>query len=267
MNEASAVPLHVVQITDTHLYARPGGRLLGLDTDESLRQVVRKVAAGPRPDLVVATGDLAHDGSAAAYARLRQHLGRLDAPVYCLPGNHDDADRLARACDQPPFHCTSGLRVAGWQLLFLDSTVPGSEGGHLRESALAALERSLSAHPDTPTLIWLHHQPLPVGSPWLDTMAVDNGEQLFTVIDRHPQVRALIWGHVHQVFEQRHSDVRLLATPSTCIQFEPGSEDFSIDLQPPGYRWLRLRPGGSFETGVERLAGIPGGIDLSLRGY
>jgi Icc protein len=36
---------------------------------------------------------------------------------------------------------------------------------------------------------------------------------------------------------------------------------------PPGYRWLQLYKDGSFETGVERLAEIPGEIDLSSSGY
>lgn len=267
MQDSPGSPILIVQITDTHLYAKRGGRLLGLDTDASLAQVIGLVRQRHDPDLIVASGDLSHDATAPAYTRVREHFAALDAPVYCLPGNHDESRALRQTLDQPPFYCRRKLSIDGWQMLFLDSTVSGSEGGHLSTAELAAMDRALTAFPHSPALVWLHHQPLPIGSAWLDVMAVDNPEAFFSVIDRHPQVRAVIWGHVHQVYDARHGDVRLLATPSSCIQFLPGSAEFAIDTQPPGYRWLTLYPDGRLETGVERLARIPGEIDLSQRGY
>jgi Icc protein len=260
-------PLRIAQITDTHLYADGDGRLLGLNTEHCLRQVVDLVLASGQPDMVVATGDLSHDSSADAYRRLRACFGRFTAPVYCLPGNHDESIQLRRSLDGDGFHTIRALQAGGWQQLFLDSTVAGSEGGHLDVGELEALDRQLAGQRERPALVWLHHQPVQVGSPWLDTMAVDNPDALFEVIDRHPQVRAVIWGHVHQCFEWDRSGVRLLATPSTCIQFLPGSRDFAIDEIAPGYRWFDLHADGSFETGVERLPAIPGEIDLSARGY
>jgi Icc protein len=77
----------------------------------------------------------------------------------------------------------------------------------------------------------------------------------------------VVWGHVHQAFEQRRNEVLLLATPSTCLQFLPGSERFAVEQIPPGYRWLDLYPDGSLKTGIERLPHMPGTIDLSARGY
>jgi Icc protein len=259
--------LRIAQITDTHLYADPDGRLLGLNTRHCLQQVVQ-LAGQHRPQLIVATGDLTHDASADAYRSVRECLAPLDAPVYCLPGNHDETSAL-RACmnDGAMFFSPSCLRVAGWQMVFLDSSVSGSEGGHLGDRELERLDDTLNSARDNPALVWLHHQPVRVGSRWLDSMAVDNSEAFFRVIDRHPQVRAILWGHVHQQFERRRHDVALLATPSTCIQFLPQSEQFAIEHSPPGYRWIDLYDDGRFETGVERLSGIPGDVDLSARCY
>jgi Icc protein len=47
--------------------------------------------------------------------------------------------------------------------------------------------------------------------------------------------------------------VRLLATPSTCAQFQPRSNDFVIDNQPPAYRLLTLHSNGAIDTGVHNL--------------
>ena len=90
---------------------------------------------------------------------------------------------------------------------------------------------------------------------------------LFAVLDRFEQVRAVLWGHVHQEIDQRRNGVRLIASPSTCIQFEPGSEDFKVGEQAPGYRWLRLLPDGGLDTGVERVTGFEFTVDYGSNGY
>ena len=38
-----------------------------------------------------------------------------------------------------------------------------------------------------------------------------------------------ISGHVHQESDAVMSGIRMLTTPSTCVQFAPGSEDFALD--------------------------------------
>ncbi len=264
---ASGKPLRIAQITDMHLYADPDGQLLGLNTRRSLELVIDLMLSTRKPDLVVASGDLTHDASPQAYLQVRKSFKRIQAPVYCLPGNHDEAQALRACMNDDCFHSVRSECVGGWQLLFLDSTVAGSEGGHLREDELSELDTALSSLPDLPALVWLHHQPVRIGSQWLDTMAIDNPQPFFEIIDKHPQVRAIIWGHVHQTFEQKRNDVHLLAAPSTCVQFLPESEIFSVDLIPPGYRWLELHPDGTLRTEVERLQQIPGTIDLTARGY
>lgn len=265
--ETTQKPLYIAQITDTHLYADPHGRLLGLNTRHCLQQVIDLTLSIQAPDLVIASGDLAHDGSPQAYQHLHRCFSRFSVPIYCLPGNHDEAVALRANSECGRLYNSSSACIGGWQLLFLDSTVTGSEGGHLAASELDELETALAIHPDLPALVCLHHQPVRIGSRWLDTMAVDNPKAFFDIIDRHPQVRAVIWGHVHQTFEQQRKGVRLLATPSTCVQFLPDSKEFAVDMVPPGYRWLALYPDGTFKTGVERLQMIPGEIDLGTRGY
>jgi len=266
-SDTESSPLRIVQITDTHLYADPDGQLLGLNTRHSLEKVIDLVLEAQPPDLVVASGDLTHDGSAQAYQHVRDCFRRIGAPVYCLPGNHDEAATLNACMNNDPFLCVHNTRIGNWQMLFLDSTVAGSEGGHLGKPELDILDAALASYPDLPALVWLHHQPVPTGSQWMDSMAVDNPQAFFDITDRHTQVRAIVWGHVHQLFEQQRNGVQLLSTPSTCIQFQPKSDEFSVELVPPGYRWLELHADGLFTTGVDRLQEIPGEIDPDARGY
>src|SRR5690606_33091215 len=114
-------PILVVQLTDTHLMADPAGVLCHVNTDASLRAVLDLVRAnGHRPDLLLATGDLSHDGSPAAYRRLRELLEQTDWPVRCLPGNHDDPQALRDALGQWTQPVTD---IGGWRIVLLDSTV------------------------------------------------------------------------------------------------------------------------------------------------
>ncbi|MFP3700239.1 phosphodiesterase, partial [Burkholderia sp. SIMBA_013] len=49
----------LVQLTDCHLFGEPDTVMLGVNTDASLRAVLRQIEAdGKHPDLLLATGDL-----------------------------------------------------------------------------------------------------------------------------------------------------------------------------------------------------------------
>jgi hypothetical protein len=73
------------------------------------------------------------------------------------------------------------------------------------------------------------------------------------VIDRHPRVRGLLWGHVHQRYDDHAGGLRLMGTPSTCYQFVPGRDDFALDGLGPGYRRIQLRADGRIDSQVMQL--------------
>jgi Icc protein len=247
--------VQLVQITDTHLFATPGRRLKGVDVDAGLAAVVAAIGRDhPAAEAVLLTGDLVHEETTGAYARLEAALAPLGLPVYCLPGNHEDKALLAERCGASPFlHYERQAVVGDWRVILLDSARPPEPAGWLPPAELAFLDAALAADPDRPALVGLHHPPIPVGSAWLDPMAVGNGEQLVRVIGPHPQVRAVVFGHIHQAFDAQVQGVRYLGAPSTCAQFLPGAAESAVDPRPPGYRWLRLNRDGSLATGVTRV--------------
>lgn len=259
--------IRLLQITDSHLFADPGGRLLGQNTRTTFEQVLALAQATLWPaDAILLSGDLVHDERAAGYSYLRAHVADLATPCHAIPGNHDSHAELEAAFPGS----TLALRqvaIRGWDLILLDSTVPGEDGGHLTPANLSALDAALVASSARPALICLHHQAGPIGSAWIDTMALDNAVEFFAVVEHHPRVRCIVFGHIHQDFDANHGGLRLLGAPSTSIQFRPASVDFAIDDLPPGLRWFHLHPDGGIETGIARLAGYPDPIDLNRRGY
>jgi Icc protein len=92
-------------------------------------------------------------------------------------------------------------------------------------------------------------------SRWLDTVGLTNGNEFMAVLRRFPAVRAVLFGHVHQDFDQQVDGLRMIATPSTCSQFKPGSDDFATDDMPPAWRQLTLHADGRLDAPLHWLAG------------
>jgi Icc protein len=251
-----------------HLFADPDGRLLGQNTRKTFEHVLDLVLARSWPaDGILLTGDMVHDETREGYRWLAERLGEFSVPCHCLPGNHDSLDAIADTLTSSSVGFAASATFGEWHIVMLDTSIAGRDGGHLSPDQLEALEFELRRHQDEHTLVCLHHQPVPVGSAWLDTMAVDNAVEFFSTLDRHAQVRGVLWGHVHQEFRSFRNNVLLLATPSTCIQFRRGSREFALDEVTPGYRWLELHPDGRIATGVERIAAYPEPLDLRSLGY
>jgi len=140
-------------------------------------------------------------------------------------------------------------------VIALNSHEQDSVAGWLADEELARLELLL-LNGEKHVLVAIHHHPVSIGSRWMDDIGLKNQDELWSVIDRFPQVRAMLCGHIHQEFDVMRGEVRILGTPSTCVQFVPEQDDFCLDDSSPGYRWLQLLQDGSIRTGVERIEGF-----------
>lgn len=247
-------PLRLLQLTDLHLFAEPEGQLLGVATRSSFESVLAfALKSRPPAQALVLTGDLVHDESFAGYASLRQTLDAVGLPYYCLAGNHDRPEPMSAALGDTAIEPPECRRLQRWNLIFLDSLKPGCNGGRLAAEQLDGLRALLAVNGETPTLILLHHHPLPIGSLWMDTMRIENGDELLRICACRPQVKAVVFGHIHQEFADFQGACQILGAPSTGIQFLPGSARFALDRRPPGYREFLLYPDGRLVTRVVRL--------------
>ena len=261
-------PLLIAQITDIHLFADFHQDLLGMPTTDSFQALLKHLSGlSPRPDLLLLTGDLSQDGTPRSYDHLQALLTPLGIPVYWLPGNHDaELEEMEQSLTHPLFFPDRSFGAGGWRFVLLDSQEIGCVHGSLSSQELNRLDRDLSQHSEQPTIVALHHPPFEMHSDWLDASTLQNPEALFEVLDRYAQVKLVLFGHIHQEFYRQRCGVTYLGTPSTCIQFEPRSRDFSIDSQKPGFRLLDLHPNGVWNTQVKRIA-YSHQLDLAAVGY
>jgi Icc protein len=239
-------PIRVLHLTDPHLFADADGDLRGTVTQESLQRVLDHYEAGDwRADRALITGDLIQDDSAEAYDRFRELLLPLNMRMHCVPGNHDIRDFMRPICSRPPFSYCAKEEIRDWLLLGLDSCIKGDAGGEIAQEEFDRLDLIIDDSLAKHIMICLHHPPIPMGSAWLDTVALRNGDKLLERLQAADRVRLIVFGHVHQPYDAEHLGMQVIGTPSTCSQFKPGSDDFALDDRPPAYRRITLNGDGT----------------------
>ncbi|WP_299408259.1 3',5'-cyclic-AMP phosphodiesterase [Acaryochloris sp. IP29b_bin.148] len=259
--------LLIAQLSDLHLFATSDRELLGLNTFSSLEVVLQALKRLPiKPDQLLLTGDLTQDESDVAYQQVQALIAPLRIPTYWLPGNHDHLPTMQATFTDPIFQSHKSYRMGAWQFLLLDSSVPGKVYGALSAESLSWLHQQLEQCHPHPTLIALHHPPFSIKSDWLDKIGLQNSADLFAILDTHPHVKLVVFGHIHQQFEHQRHNVHYLSTPSTCIQFAPHSKTFALDQAQPGFRLFHLQADGTFATEIKRVM-FSQQLDFSAKGY
>lgn len=261
-------PLKIVQVSDCHLFSSIEGKLLGLNTEQSLQLVLDLVRKEQQDaDLILATGDISQDGSLDSYLRFQEHIATFNKPVYWLPGNHDELLKMKAVIPEPDRLSPCVIEQGRWRIFMLNTSVEGKVPGLLAQDQLDFLARHLDGVKDYHVMLVLHHHPISLKTRWLDAVGLKNPEDLFAITDRYTHIRAIVWGHVHQAYEGERNQVRLFSAPSTCVQFKPGSSEFAVDDQSPGYRWFHLYEDGHIETQVSRVVGVSFEVDYTVKGY
>ena len=156
-----------------------------------------------------------------------------------------------------------------WQILLLDSQVQSVPHGELSDDQLIWLDNCLAQQPDRHTVVMLHHHPLASGCTWLDQHSLRNSHMLAEVLIRYQNIEGILCGHIHQDLDVMWNGIRMLATPSTCVQFKPHCTNFTLDTAAPGWRYLELTTGEnpSLTTQLFRLDTDEFSPDLGSDGY
>ncbi|MGZ8286374.1 MAG: phosphodiesterase [Allosphingosinicella sp.] len=219
----------IAQITDVHLGFDPGNpdELNRRRLDTTLRTLGEMV---PRPDLLIATGDLADTGDdLESYARLKDAVADLPFPVYYALGNHDGRDAFRAAFPDlamPDGFLQYAIEDRDLRILVLDTLEEGRHGGAFCETRAAWLSARLAEAPDRPTLLVLHHPPIESGHSWM-TENPEAGwvKRLESIVAAQGNIVAIVAGHLHRPVVTQWAGTTLAVCPSTAPQV-------ALDFQP-----------------------------------
>jgi Icc protein len=219
----------VAQVTDLHLGFDPG------NPDEVNRQrldrTLRRLAEmNPRPDLLLATGDIADNGDDEdSYQRYKEAIADLPFPVYPAMGNHDSrAPFLALFPDvpAPDGFIQYAIEDMPVRILVLDTLQIGRHGGGFCEKRAAWLTARLAEAPERPTLLVLHHPPIATGLSWMtENPRAAWVRRLRAIVAANSNIVAMISGHLHRPIMTLWAGTTLAVCPATAPQV-------ALDLAP-----------------------------------
>ena len=204
----------LAQISDTHVRADDGG-----SAALQLRRAMTQ-AAEYGADVILLTGDLVNDAREDEYVALAEAISNPPAPLYLMPGNHDDRGLLRRFFPQHTYLPREGalhfaIENFPVRIVALDDIVPGQTHGLLRRSGAEWLESALSVERGKPTIVALHHPPFLTHDLLFDKIGLLDAEEFATVVARHRQVLRVICGHHHRVAFGQAAHAPVIVAPSS----------------------------------------------------
>ncbi len=217
----------IAQLSDPHL--RVDGKLLkGLvDSEAALAACIARLKDfEPRPDVVLATGDLVDKGRRRNYRALRRALDELAMPVYLIPGNNDHRVKMRQAFadwgylpeDGDFLHYT--VEDHPLRLIGLDTLADDGPGGEMCRRRLRWLAARLAEQPERPSVLFMHHPPFATGLECIDAKPFIGAGNLERLVRRHSQVEHLICGHAHRQVTVRWAGTTATTAPSIAFQSE-----------------------------------------------
>jgi 3',5'-cyclic AMP phosphodiesterase CpdA len=228
----------IAQISDTHILAPDSDEPSADLRADCLRRTVEDVNA-QRPDVVIFTGDTVQHGQPEEYARLRELLAPLEAPLYLVPGNRDDNNVLRESFSDKSYLSTAGgflhyeIDEHDVRLIAIDSTASGERKGRFCAEREARLDAVLSEQPERATLLFIHHPPFDVDDHYVggyrqpeEAVALEN------IVVRNPQIVGLLCGHVHWLVEREWAGVQARIMPSIAVDVRKGIDENDAQGRP-----------------------------------
>ena len=209
--------MKLLQLTDIHL-TPPPGTIAGRDPVANLDgALAHAIASHPDAEAVFLTGDLSDWGDGSDYDHLRARIADMPIPVHPGIGNHDDRSAFL---DAFPHLQTDGfvqyrVDLPGHVALMLDTWEEGTHAGSFCEARAAWLDDRI-AEADAPVLLFLHHNPVPIGIAPMDEIMLRGAHRLGEVLNAHPgRVRHIFHGHCHLPLSGSFNGVPLSAPRGT----------------------------------------------------
>ena len=245
---------YIVQISDTHLFGDKNATINSHNSYSNLENVFNNInSLTEKPELIIVTGDLSQDCTFESYSYLHSFLQKSKIKFYLLPGNHDDVNVINKVFNfnWSRENVDYSVDFKGWFFYLTDTSIYPEAHGELTPRQLVKFEDAINKNKNKPTLIFMHHHPLKVNS-WLDGMILLDSENFNSIIKKNSQIKGVLFGHIHQVFESNIDKTFYGSVPSTSYQILPQTKRFVLDVLPPGYRIIELN-GNNLSTKVVRL--------------
>lgn len=228
----------IAQISDSHIdpeHENGAARLHDLETC-----VADINSLNDLPDVVIHTGDMAHNGNNEKYNLAFDILQDLKPPLFACPGNRDERSLLRERLNigQPLNENSSHLQYMvddfPVRLIALDTISTQSNQGAYCQDRANGLQNWLSSNSDKPTALFMHHPPFEVTEskfplqydPW------EGAERLTSALKDQRHVVRGFCGHAHRDTAGTVEGIPFSCVPSVARDLRLGEFEPELETVP-----------------------------------
>ena len=239
----------IVQISDLHLLRLRYEVHRGIPPALTFRKILDAVQdLDPAPRAIILSGDISNAGYPDSYYLVDRLLMPMEIPYYWLPGNHDDATIMSQMEQNLSVERSKCFELGGRRIVLLNSVIPDQVYGRLSPHELHFLRESLKE--DIPAIIFVHHHPINKVPKLKDYMLL-NANEMFGLLEEHPQVEAVFFGHTHVVYDAIHHGVKYYSAPPSVFDHPEINKITRHSL--PGFRVIEWEDNAPLETTVHHI--------------
>jgi 3',5'-cyclic AMP phosphodiesterase CpdA len=181
--------LRIAHISDTHI--SPYGGFIEKEFDNMIAQINLL-----KPDLVIHSGDITHEGLLEDYKLAKEKLSLLEPDMIILPGNHD-ARNLGHTI-YPNFFGSKNVikKVEDIGICALDTSVPDIDEGRLGRTGQDHMKKLIEDFFGLVKIISIHHHLIPVPEAGRARNMIDDAGDVLKLVTEE-NVDLILMGHRH----------------------------------------------------------------------
>ncbi|WP_269936316.1 metallophosphoesterase family protein [Serratia liquefaciens] len=223
--------MRIIQLSDIHIFSDETKiAKKHLSNFEGVIDFIRSNIVNINADFVIVTGDISHDGGVLSYEKFFSLMKDIPLPFYVIPGNHDDKKNLYNVgLKYGNNYDVNSFEDDEWRILGIDSVVDNEDYGLIQKNEFDFLENEVQLNSNKKIALFLHHHPIPVGTPIVDDCMLINASELLSSC-RALKIKFIGSGHAHTLFQRKIGEALVSISPAVCSQWRNATKEVdSID--------------------------------------
>ena len=247
----------IAQISDTHIICPSIGsnKVIVEERIRNLKRCANTIKnLDNKPDVIIHTGDISHNGLIEEYKIVSDILNPLNIPILYTPGNRDKRENLKLIFNNFEIRNLKDnffiykKELKGFRLISMDTHCKTSNMGEFTNERLEMFSQILLEKQSIPTAIFMHHPPFDVSETKTKNIEYIS-EKLFPkfieILKKHNNLVGLFCGHIHRNIKRSINNIVTYTVPPIAL-------DLSKDkLITPNFRKIQfLLHSHSENTGI-----------------
>lgn len=224
--------MKIIQLTDFHLFENEKEKIHGYCSYDCLKLVIDYIVTHNfmNADAVLITGDISEDRSSGSYYLALRQLSRMKLPIYEISGNHDNKFIMNSVFMKSSIiNHVGNLNIKEWKVFHLETVQDGHDSGLCSMEQLLSIEKNIVKNNITKIALFMHHHPVPVGTPLVDSCMLMNNKDLLRLCEKNNSIKAIACGHAHTDYSEIYNHCIIDVCPATCFQWSKGTTNIKTE--------------------------------------